>query len=139
MSPTREEHLLFLNSEIKKLDCRLAGYQDNMLRGERHWPSFNRTIEQRQRLIAERDRVQEILRVSDKTGLKQEGNPTNKRKSFVQPILDKKGWSILDWANHSGLAYKTAANYLKGKTKPYKSTLTKLAKPLDVDVQSLPS
>lgn len=55
--PTRDQILLRLNMEIEKLECRLAGYQDRTLRGERHWPSFNRTIEQKQRLIAERDRL----------------------------------------------------------------------------------
>jgi lambda repressor-like predicted transcriptional regulator len=64
--------------------------------------------------------------------------PANDRKSFVIPILNKKGWSILDWAGNSGVDFHTANNYLKGKTKPYKSTRTKLAASLGVEVQRLP-
>jgi hypothetical protein len=63
----------------------------------------------------------------------------NKRKSFVMPILEKKGWSVLEWATHSEVDFHTADNYLKDKTKSYKSTRTKLAKSLGVDVQELPS
>jgi hypothetical protein len=65
--------------------------------------------------------------------------PTGERKSFVLPILDKKGWSILDWAHNSGVDFNTASNYLKGKTKPYKSTRAKLANSLGVEVLKLPT
>ncbi|HEV2521803.1 MAG TPA: helix-turn-helix transcriptional regulator [Candidatus Acidoferrales bacterium] len=68
-----------------------------------------------------------------------DAKPTNERDLFVRPILDKKGWSILDWAKDSGVDFHTANNYLKGKTKPYKSTRTKLAKSLGVEVQKLPT
>jgi hypothetical protein len=68
-----------------------------------------------------------------------DAKPTNERDLFVRPILDNKGWSILDWANDSGVDFHTANNYLKGETKPYKSTRTKLAKSLGVDAQKLPS
>jgi len=62
----------------------------------------------------------------------------NSRKDFVIPILEQKGWSILDWAGESGLDFHTANDYLKGTTKPYRSTRVKLAKALGVDVEVLP-
>lgn len=65
--------------------------------------------------------------------------PISERESFVLPILDKKGWSILDWAHNSGVDFNTASNYLKGKTKPYKSTRAKLANSLGVEVLKLPT
>jgi hypothetical protein len=62
----------------------------------------------------------------------------NERESFVKPILDKKGWSILDWANEAGVDFHTASGYLKDTRKPYRSTRKKLAAPLGVDVEDLP-
>ena len=44
------------------------------------------------------------------------GDRTEVRKAFVTPILDEKGWSILDWANEAEVAYHTAADYLAGTT-----------------------
>jgi lambda repressor-like predicted transcriptional regulator len=73
------------------------------------------------------------------SSLEENTSPTNQRESFVLPFLDRKGWSILDWATNSGVDFNTASNYLKGKTVPYKSTLKKLADALGVDVQKLPS
>ena len=63
----------------------------------------------------------------------------SQRKSVVMPILERKGWSVLDWASRSCVDYNTASDYLKGKTRPYKSTLKKLADSLGIDVQKLPS
>lgn len=34
------------------------------------------------------------------------------RKTFVIPLLEAKGWSILDWANEAGVAHATAHDYL---------------------------
>ena len=62
----------------------------------------------------------------------------NKRESLVCPILDKKGWSIEDWANESGVDFHTANNYLKSKTNPYRSTRKKLADSLGIGVEELP-
>jgi hypothetical protein len=64
--------------------------------------------------------------------------PANDRESFVIPILNQKGWSILDWASHSEVDFHTANDYLRGKTKPYKSTRKKLADSLGVKVEELP-
>lgn len=62
----------------------------------------------------------------------------NPRYAFVLPILEKRGWSVLDWANESGVAHATALDYLAGKTKPYRSTKVKLAKSLGVSIELLP-
>jgi transcriptional regulator with XRE-family HTH domain len=60
------------------------------------------------------------------------------RKASVLPILERHGWSILDWANESGVAYHTASDYLGGSTNPYRSTRMKLAQGLGIDLTSLP-
>jgi hypothetical protein len=60
------------------------------------------------------------------------------RAAFVMPILEKKGWSILDWANKSDVDFHTANDYLKGRTNPYRSTRKELAASLGVDVDKLP-
>lgn len=60
------------------------------------------------------------------------------RRSFVQKILDEKGWSILDWANEAEVAHATAMDYLQDKTTPYRSTRLKLANALGVAVEELP-
>jgi hypothetical protein len=60
------------------------------------------------------------------------------RKRFVEPILTAKGWSTLDWANESKVAYNTASDYLEGTTTPYRSTRLKLADGLSIDVDNLP-
>jgi hypothetical protein len=60
------------------------------------------------------------------------------RKAVVKPILESKGWSELDWANESNVAYHTAADYLAGKTSPYASTRVKLAKSIGLSIQQLP-
>src|SRR5258708_2480699 len=60
------------------------------------------------------------------------------RAAFVKPILERKGWSILDWAIESRVDFHTASDYLKGKTKPYPSTRKKLADALGVPVRDLP-
>jgi len=56
----------------------------------------------------------------------------------VQPILDQKGWSILDWATEANVAPHTATDYIAGKTSPYPSTRKKLATALGVTIQQLP-
>ena len=61
-----------------------------------------------------------------------------KRKTFVEAILTEKGWSILDWANEANVAYHTAADYLAGTKKPYRSTRVKLAKALGIPPNQLP-
>ena len=82
---------------------------------------------------------------NDKTARSAEGKPTNgaaggaRRKAFLQPILDKKGFSVHDWANEADVDFHTANDYLKGSTKPYQSTRKKLADALGVKVEDLPA
>ena len=60
------------------------------------------------------------------------------RRGFVIPLLDAKGWSILEWAVEAGVDSATANDYLDNKTRPYRSTRLKLAKALGVPVEQLP-
>jgi hypothetical protein len=64
--------------------------------------------------------------------------PSAARRKFVDPILDEKGWSALDWANEAGVAYHTASDYLAGTTNPFRSTRVKLSRALGVAVKDLP-
>jgi len=62
----------------------------------------------------------------------------NAREAFVIPLLEKNGWSPLDWAVEAKVSPATAQDYLGNKTKPYASTRMKLAKALGISVQQLP-
>jgi hypothetical protein len=61
-----------------------------------------------------------------------------RRKAFVDPLLENNGWSILDWANNAEVAHATAMDYLQGKTNPYRSTRKKLATALGISAERLP-
>jgi len=63
---------------------------------------------------------------------------TNPRRAFILPLLEKRGWSILDWANEAQVAHTTAQDYLENRRNPYPSTRLKLAKVLGVPIQSFP-
>jgi hypothetical protein len=65
--------------------------------------------------------------------------PESSRRFLVKPLLDKRGWSINDWAVQSGVDFHTADRYLKGQGKPYPSTRLKLANSLNINVEALPS
>lgn len=65
--------------------------------------------------------------------------PESRRRSIVKPLLDKKGWSINDWAVQSGVDFHTADRYLKGLSSQYPSTRLKLANSLNINVEDLPS
>lgn len=60
------------------------------------------------------------------------------RKAFVMPLLNAKGWSVLDWATEAKVSHATAMDYLQNKTAPYRSTRLKLAKALGITVEELP-
>jgi hypothetical protein len=62
----------------------------------------------------------------------------NRREAFLKPILKEKGFSVHDWANEAKVDFHTANGYLKGKTKPYPTTLKKLADALGIEVAKLP-
>jgi len=63
---------------------------------------------------------------------------TASRKVEIDPFLQSKGWSLLDWANESNVAYHTVADYVSGKRTPYASTRKKLAEALGLSIQQLP-
>jgi lambda repressor-like predicted transcriptional regulator len=67
-----------------------------------------------------------------------ERTAANARQAFVLPLLEKQGWSILDWATEANVSHATTQDYLANKTKPYPSTRRKLADALGVSVQQLP-
>lgn len=62
----------------------------------------------------------------------------SKRKAAIEPILEEKGWSVLDWATESEVAYHTAADFLAGRTRAYRSTRVKLAKSIGLSIQQFP-
>jgi hypothetical protein len=84
---TRDEHLLYLNTEIEKLERRLGGYDDRMLHGERHSPTYSRTIEQQQTLVAERDR---LLLIPPASTIRRESKSNNPETAIAEAILKKK-------------------------------------------------
>lgn len=63
---------------------------------------------------------------------------SDERKSFVQPILEKKGWSTHQLAVEAELDFHTTNDYLEGKTKPNRSTRKQLAEALGIAVDKLP-
>jgi lambda repressor-like predicted transcriptional regulator len=63
---------------------------------------------------------------------------SNVRKSVVEPLLKKRGWSIPEWAKNSKVDPKTAYNYLNGTTHPSAWVLKQLADSLGVSVEDLP-
>jgi lambda repressor-like predicted transcriptional regulator len=67
-----------------------------------------------------------------------EPTETNLRRAFIMPLLEKHGWSILDWANEARLDHSTALDYLDNRRKQYRSTRLKLANALNVPVDQLP-
>jgi len=59
--------------------------------------------------------------------------PIKAREAFVRPLLEKRGWSIRDWAAKANVNHRTANDYLEGVTNPYPSTRKKLAQALDLN------
>lgn len=62
----------------------------------------------------------------------------NARQLFVRPILEKKGWSVHQFAVEAQVDFHTANDYLKGKTKPNRASRAQMAKALGVPVEDLP-
>jgi lambda repressor-like predicted transcriptional regulator len=60
------------------------------------------------------------------------------RRQFILPLLEQRGWSILDWANEAQVSHSTAQDYLENRRNPYRSTRLKLAKSLGVSIQLFP-
>jgi hypothetical protein len=62
----------------------------------------------------------------------------SERRKLIQPLLDSKGWSLVEWADDAKVAYHTVADYMAGKRKQYASTRKKLAESLGLSIQQLP-
>jgi hypothetical protein len=73
------------------------------------------------------------------TDAKGKSEAASRRKAFLIPILEKKAFSINDWATQAGVDFHTANNYLNGETNPYRGTLAKLASPLGLEVTDMPA
>lgn len=61
-----------------------------------------------------------------------------RRRSFVQPLLDQKGWDITEWAERAGVSRHTAKDYLEGKRRTYHTSLKSLADAIGVAFQDFP-
>jgi lambda repressor-like predicted transcriptional regulator len=122
-------------AEIEVLERRLDDWADKSR------PEFRRMVERKQLLQRELNTLLEANRLRSQAAMAAKGlhNTTGgEREAFVTAILARKGWSILDCANESGLDFHTVNGYLKGKTKPYRSTRKKMAEALGVAVDDLP-
>jgi hypothetical protein len=73
-----------------------------------------------------------------KPNARADGGPGN-REAVLRRILKNKGLSVNDWAMQAGVDFHTANAYLNGKTKPYESTIAKLAKPLGLEAKDMPT
>jgi hypothetical protein len=62
----------------------------------------------------------------------------NPRQAVVSPILKRKGWSTLEWAQNANLDWHTADRYLKNVGNPCPSTRKKLADSLGLQCEELP-
>lgn len=78
---------------------------------------------------------------TDKTANGEESKPASgmTRKAVLMPLLTKNNFSVHDWARQAGVDWHTADDYLNGKTKPYQSTLGKLAAALKAKVEDMPA
>jgi hypothetical protein len=67
-----------------------------------------------------------------------EGPEHKNREAFLRETLEKKGFSVHDWAKQASVDFHTADDFLKGKTRPYPSTRRKLLDALGVKTEDLP-
>jgi lambda repressor-like predicted transcriptional regulator len=81
--------------------------------------------------------VDEKRDVTHKKGVRGAGW-ANERQAVVVPMLEKKGWSIHEWASQANVDFHTVHSYLNGKTNPHPNTRKKLADSLDISVLKLP-
>jgi hypothetical protein len=66
-------------------------------------------------------------------------NPVSEtRKRFVQPLLDKKGWSVPEWAEKAKVTRHTAKSYLEANRKTTHYNIKKLAEALGVSFEQFP-
>jgi lambda repressor-like predicted transcriptional regulator len=61
------------------------------------------------------------------------------RLLVVDPILETKGWSLLDWSKKAGVDYHTVQDYLNGKTKALRAENRRaMAEALGIPLGQLP-
>jgi lambda repressor-like predicted transcriptional regulator len=66
-------------------------------------------------------------------------NPVaTRRKAFVEPLLDAKGWSVAQWAEAAKVSRHTAKDYMEAKRKTNHSNRRLLADALGVSFQEFP-
>jgi len=133
MSQEEETRLqVQLETEIEVLERRLSSWMDKSR------PDFERMVERKQLLRRELELSK--LRQALKASAEAHGadKPGDQRAILVKSLLEKKGFSVHDWASKAGVDFHTADDYLKGKTKPYPATRKKLADALGVEVAKLP-
>lgn len=65
-------------------------------------------------------------------------DPNRLPLSLLVRHLKKKGWSDSEFANAAKVDSKTVNSYLNGTSKPYPSTLKKMADSLGIDPSKMP-
>jgi ribosome-binding protein aMBF1 (putative translation factor) len=60
------------------------------------------------------------------------------RQSIVMPILEGKGWSQVQFAQHARVDYNTVRAFLKGEGKPHASTRKQMADALGIPLAKFP-
>lgn len=63
---------------------------------------------------------------------------STRRRAFIQPLLDAKGWDVAKWAEKAKVSRHTANDYLEGKRKTYHRSMVDLATALGVSFQDFP-
>jgi hypothetical protein len=111
----------------------MVAFEEKLHGREQAWAS-----KARERIALQHDEKAKPAPPAEESERERGGGRESSRKAVVEPILGKKGWSILDWASHAYVDYHTANDYLKGKTKPYSSTRKKLAECLGLQPEELP-
>ena len=60
------------------------------------------------------------------------------RRAYVQPLLDKRGWSVPEWAEKAKVSRHTAQSYLDADRKTYHYNRRKLSDALGVSFDEFP-
>ena len=125
--PTRDEELLYLNTEIKKLSRSIARWADTSM------PAYRRTIEQRQRLITERDRllltppVTRTLKNRARKKKSSEGAAVTRLGRNINNFRKECGWSFDELAEKTGIDKKLILSHVNKRAQPRPRTLKEYA------------
>jgi lambda repressor-like predicted transcriptional regulator len=77
------------------------------------------------------------LKRSNRGGRSPKAAAGNTREAFLRAKLEKKGFSLREWARKANVDFHTADNCLKGKTQSRPDTLKNLADALGITVKKL--